>query len=313
MSQNTVAIIHVTPAEGAEQSIEMRDRQALKMGRAESNDLVLNDYGASRMHASISASYNGVAIADMSSTNGTFVNGERIESLHNLNNGDIIDIGGTKIRVEVTADEVTNSLSSNFASRAMTAELKPISVTVCVITAENFHKLAQEISPNEMSQMLERWRGSIQNTAEEYGGVVDKAIGPSNILLWREGEAKKNALKATHAALQIRDLTESLSKRDDWGYHEKHPWKSACVLSSGLGLQGVLGTKGEHKGKSFAMLGDPINTAFQLEKMLGKLGTNFVIDQDTAKYLEGSFDVKKVIQVKLKGSEKPVSTFTIAG
>lgn len=60
------------------------------------NDLVLNDPAISRLHAMIFFDENGVGILDLVSRNGTFVNGEEIESKP-LQNGDLIEIGSTKI------------------------------------------------------------------------------------------------------------------------------------------------------------------------------------------------------------------------
>jgi ABC transport system ATP-binding/permease protein len=53
----------------------------------------LDDRNVSRMHAQIFAKPEGLEINDLTSTNGTFVNGQRIESAVKLTTGDRIDIG----------------------------------------------------------------------------------------------------------------------------------------------------------------------------------------------------------------------------
>jgi pSer/pThr/pTyr-binding forkhead associated (FHA) protein len=57
------------------------------------------DTGASRRHASVSPSFNGLAVADLGSTNGTFLNGQRV-SQANAAPGDMVKIGSTTFRVE---------------------------------------------------------------------------------------------------------------------------------------------------------------------------------------------------------------------
>jgi len=59
-------------------------------------DLVLDDPAISRLHAMIFHDANGAGILDLVSKNGTFVNGEEVES-KSLQNGDLVEVGGTKM------------------------------------------------------------------------------------------------------------------------------------------------------------------------------------------------------------------------
>lgn len=63
-------------------------------------DLVLNDPAISRLHAMIFHDENGAGVLDLVSRNGTFVNGQEVENMP-LNSGDVIEIGGTKISVQI--------------------------------------------------------------------------------------------------------------------------------------------------------------------------------------------------------------------
>lgn len=73
------------------------ESRILKIGRASDNHLVLNGPTVSAHHALICPAGQGYSIIDVGSTNGTFVNGERL--LHNkervLVSGDTIRIGAT--------------------------------------------------------------------------------------------------------------------------------------------------------------------------------------------------------------------------
>jgi hypothetical protein len=66
------------------------------LGRSRSCDLTLKTPDASRRHAEIAAVTGGYLIRDLGSTNGTFVNGDRIEE-RDLHTGDRIEIGGDLI------------------------------------------------------------------------------------------------------------------------------------------------------------------------------------------------------------------------
>jgi pSer/pThr/pTyr-binding forkhead associated (FHA) protein len=66
------------------------------LGRSRSCDLTLKTPDASRRHAEIVSVTGGYLIRDLGSTNGTFVNGDRIEE-RQLHTGDRIEIGGDLI------------------------------------------------------------------------------------------------------------------------------------------------------------------------------------------------------------------------
>jgi pSer/pThr/pTyr-binding forkhead associated (FHA) protein len=58
---------------------EVPPNSALKIGRLDSNDVVLDDYKVSREHAVLKYAEGKVTLIDLASTHGTFVNGEGIE------------------------------------------------------------------------------------------------------------------------------------------------------------------------------------------------------------------------------------------
>jgi pSer/pThr/pTyr-binding forkhead associated (FHA) protein len=78
------------------------------LGRSRSCDLTLKSPDASRRHAEIAPATAGYRIRDLGSTNGTFVNGERIEECE-LHTGDRIEIGGDLI----TFCQVDSSLDAS--------------------------------------------------------------------------------------------------------------------------------------------------------------------------------------------------------
>jgi len=70
-------------------------RDVITLGRDISNDLVVNDAEVSRTHLRLTRGIDGYTIADLGSTNGTFINGQRLLGSRPLNNGDQIGLGET--------------------------------------------------------------------------------------------------------------------------------------------------------------------------------------------------------------------------
>lgn len=69
------------------------------VGRNADQDISLPDPSVSRSHAVLEPTPRGVTVRDLGSTNGTYVNGERVRSAH-AKAGDAITFGKTQMRVE---------------------------------------------------------------------------------------------------------------------------------------------------------------------------------------------------------------------
>ena len=78
-----------------------------RIGRAASNDIVVDMGRVSRVHALIAVDTAFVSITDLGSKNGTFVNGERIDQQVFLAHGDTIKIGDCDMRFLAGDQEYT--------------------------------------------------------------------------------------------------------------------------------------------------------------------------------------------------------------
>jgi hypothetical protein len=81
------------------------------LGRSPSCDLPINSGGASRRHAHVCWERDGIVIRDLSSTNGTYVNGEKLKGSRILVPGDRVMIGDRTI----TFCQVDSALSGDDA------------------------------------------------------------------------------------------------------------------------------------------------------------------------------------------------------
>ena len=69
------------------------------IGRSPGADIVIGDDFVSGRHARIAPAGTDVVLEDLGSTNGTVLNGARIDGAHTLRPGDVIDIGAVRLSV----------------------------------------------------------------------------------------------------------------------------------------------------------------------------------------------------------------------
>jgi hypothetical protein len=94
---DSALVIHGGPAAGSGHPVDGE----LIVGRERGSvDLVLDDPGVSRRHARVVPDNGGVIVEDLGSSNGTFVNGQRISGPVELGAGDEVRVGATVLGVE---------------------------------------------------------------------------------------------------------------------------------------------------------------------------------------------------------------------
>jgi predicted component of type VI protein secretion system len=89
--------------------------EVVMIGRDVGNTVVIPDTEISRQHARLTRSPAGYVVEDLGSTNGTFVNGERISAARVLNPGDLIAFGET---VSMTYDALAPEAAATVAHPA---------------------------------------------------------------------------------------------------------------------------------------------------------------------------------------------------
>lgn len=91
-------------------------RAEMTLGRDVKNDLVINDAEVSRQHIKFIEQANGYQIEDLNSTNGTFVNSQRLTGSVLLRPGDLIGMGDTvEVEYKLVGDGEATMLATNYS------------------------------------------------------------------------------------------------------------------------------------------------------------------------------------------------------
>jgi hypothetical protein len=109
------------------------DGDVFTIGRHSENDLCIPDPGLSRDHLRIEREGNAIKIRDMGSSNGTELNGTRLNEPAYLNDGDVITLGGAvALRVEIKKEAARAAAPAS----AVAASPKVASPVKTAVTSE---------------------------------------------------------------------------------------------------------------------------------------------------------------------------------
>ncbi len=111
MSTKSRAVLEVQ--QGGQVNIYTIPEAALTIGRSSDSDIVIDDTLASRRHAEVKWRNDTLFIKDLNSSNGTLVNGRRIDPQTEiaLNNSDVIVIGDSRLIIRIEPAFVQTPIS----------------------------------------------------------------------------------------------------------------------------------------------------------------------------------------------------------
>jgi hypothetical protein len=113
------------------------DRNEISIGRDIANDFVINDAEVSRRHARLTQEADRYKIEDLNSTNGTYIDGQRLIGPHILANGEIIMFGdnvGVIFEGEPTPQDITIVSPVDLGSTPVAAIPAPIESPAQLVT-----------------------------------------------------------------------------------------------------------------------------------------------------------------------------------
>ena len=95
--------------------IRLRD-SSFTIGRKPENSLSLSDSTVSSSHAVIDQVAGFLFLRDLGSTNGTFVNGRRLEAPQRVGDGDLIQFGGVVVKLSASTGQSTGATEASDVS-----------------------------------------------------------------------------------------------------------------------------------------------------------------------------------------------------
>ena len=178
-----------------EQTFELRSGGTLVVGRALTSDIPVLDPTISRRHAEVMWDGTGVHVKDLGSSNGTFLNGVKVEEAK-LSPGDVITFGKVPFRLkEITGDVRPNATDtpSSFGpvvapgativralpvrgdSRQPFAAVRASHITTGVVEENTPARRQQEKNEQKLALLLEVSKGL--TSAVDVDALLEKIVG----------------------------------------------------------------------------------------------------------------------------------------
>jgi predicted component of type VI protein secretion system len=110
--------------------VELRDNRTT-LGKASENDIALDDPSVSHLHAVLERFPAGWCVTDLGSSNGTWLNGERIWSSRRVRHDDEIRIGQTRLLFREPTEAAEPETDVEDAPPALTAREQDVLVALC--------------------------------------------------------------------------------------------------------------------------------------------------------------------------------------
>ena len=246
-----------------------------QVGRSSEAQITLDDSQVSRHHCIIQQDNRGYWwITDQESTNGTYVNGKKIQQATALKNYDSISAGNLYLFYRgwpnAEEDEFNNEIGS--------PTHEPLGEgTKINIAAENCWLLIGDIvgstpmlsdsGGTDVQELIGSWGKRSRSIIEKYGGEVNKFLGDGYLAYWKEADAQ---------TVDMIQLLRSLGTlRDELGLNFR------LVMHHGKVQFGGLMQKGEEN-----LSGNAVNFVFKAEKVAAKLGEPILMSDEAASLIQ---------------------------
>jgi adenylate cyclase len=269
---------------------------------------------------------------------------DKIEHVHNLGEDDVIvdaelESAGKRLSVNVTILPLISVKQEKLGSMIMIEDISTekrlkttmsrymdpaladklveggediISGTSSVATVlfsdiRSFTTLAEGLGALSTVSLLNEYFTIMVDCIQNEGGMLDKFIGDAIMAVFGTPFAHEDDPdRAIRAAVSM--MTELNI------YNEKRIADGNMPINHGIGINTdsvVSGNIGTPKRMDYTVIGDGVNLASRLESACKQYGASILISEYTFKALKGTYRIRRVDNVLVKGKNRPVSVYEV--
>ena len=289
--------------DGQDLTFELTDTPTLSIGRSPQNTVVLaDDTMVSRKHALVQRESSGdYYLSDLSSRNGTSLNGVPVTAPVALRDGDTFTTGSHRFTFHDHSKREAKEVVAQDPTDVLVVERM---ITILVIDLRDYTVLAREIGEARISEIMNKLFHESGQLLKRKGSWAQKYIGDAVMAFWVHGEedgTPQAVVAMLESLLEIASIIESISEE----FEPPRPLAFGAGINSGVAVTGNMGTAGI---SDHTAMGDAVNKAFRLETASKEVGRQVVVGGSTFALLSLTDDVRRLFtpyDVRLKGYDVP--------
>jgi adenylate cyclase len=198
------------------------------------------------------------------------------------------------------ADQVLASGAELLGGRSVTA-------TVLFSDIRGFTTLTEELGPQATVSLLNEYFEIMVDCIQREGGMLDKFIGDAIMAAFGIPVAHDDDEDRA-----VRTAVAMISRLREWNQVRAGQGKRAVDIGIGLNTDVVVsGNIGSNKRMDFTVIGDGVNLAARLESACKSYAARILISEFTRKRLRGTYRMREVDRVIVKGKTQPVAVYEV--
>jgi adenylate cyclase len=184
---------------------------------------------------------------------------------------------------------------------------KNVESTVMFSDIRGFTTLTEQLGAQGTVALLNEYFTLMVDCIQREEGMLDKFIGDAIMAAFGIPVAHADdADRAVRAAIAM------ITTLNSWNQQRLSEGKLPVNIGIGLNTDTVVsGNIGSNKRMDFTIIGDGVNLASRLESACKQYGTKILVSEFTIRKLQGTYRMREIDLVVVKGKTQPVSIYEI--
>ena len=261
------------------------------IGRSASNQLPLPSQMVSRRHAIIQVQRDlEFWLVDFGSSNGTYVNHQRITRPTRLRDQDRLKIGPFEFVFRFPQGEHGSMLDTLSKERTV-ADIRHSNCWLMIADIVDSTKMVKEVALEELPVLTGRWVAECKQTVEEHSGRINQFMGDGFFAYWHAFTGSE--ILVTKGLLALRRLQEA-----------GRPTFRIVLHYGAVAIGGVA------LGEEERISGQEVHFAFRMEKLAGQLGQLRMLSHPSWERLAALVEARELGRHAMPGFEAPVAMYS---